>query len=1166
VLLLLAASSGVEAQTRVYYSVGTSRSVPTDLKSGSPTVTIAGGIATFSVAQPDNVGVGDEIAYGGVTSYISGRLSSIRYTVTTRLGAPADDRAATTVTSIYRAFASLVDAADSFNDGTHLDTSNLVTGNYQVNLACYNDGVMSLAEGAGVLIEAHTTGPANYIKVYTPVSTSEVGVSQRHRGGWGTGFQLSGSNAATIRISDDYVRIEGLAVLVTVTNDDDSWGAIWSAPYAAASDVRISHNIVKGNVTDAPYVSSFGIAVGEGDSDVSKVWDNIVFDFPVALGTEGVGIAIDRGTGYVFNNTVYNCQRGIANYPSSTGSVVKNNVSINDVFNGSFTDYYPATGFAGTRSNNVSSDTTSETIALRNMRAYATYFENTTSGSEDLHITDTSLALWGSSGADLSADLHIQVTDDIDGSSRGRPDIGADECFGAISIADASVAEGDAGATVLTFDLTLAKALSDTVTVQWATANDTATDGDGDYVPASGTVTFPPLATAATLQVTVNGDLKQEPDERFFVNLASPQRATLADAQAVGTILNDDFPRISIGDVQVLEGQSGYTAANFTITLSYPSIAPVSIAWATSPGTATSPEDFITTGGTVTFPIGVVTRTVTVDVVGDTTWDSGLPSETFYVELSSPSGGTILKGTGLGVIINDDDPNLTPTVSALVVVSDGDAAYGRDRLHWINPNPGTPPQGIRIKSSHGPSCTTPSGPTPPDTWQDASATDTIDLDLLPSDAGKPMSTSHETLVLLDEYCYAVWAWYGGTTFSTDVAVVNGRPFTPGKIKWKYILGSGMTTVAPPTVGQDDVLVPSNDHFVHAMTRGEAGGAWPTTPLWTPPNLGSPAQERSPIIPLASGTRAYYATQDGWVHAIDTRSGAVLWESYLGAAAQAAPAGIFTAFGGKWDYLLVGTREGSGNRFYALDPFTGAVVDVFPQGTESGVSGLGPISAMAAVDYGLGRVYFGTKGGTAPDAPETLWCLELGPPYDALRLRWRLGPPAGPGDIYTSPVVRGTRLYVADVNGLIWSVGVNGDDVYPALDLGDGAIKGFPFPDRASTSLFVATSTSVWGLTDDPVNKLKSAWQVPALNNPSVVLFRPRTSELYVGVEDIGTVGGPDFAGLLRIDVGTGSIASSLPLEDFVKTIGAPSLDVGVTPNLLHVGSDGGVVYAVEAPF
>jgi hypothetical protein len=110
----------------------------------------------------------------------------------------------------------------------------------------------------------------------------------------------------------------------------------------------------------------------------------------------------------------------------------------------------------------------------------------------------------------------------------------------AISIADASIAEGNSGTTTLTMAATLSAPSVKTVSVHFATVDGTATAATGDYVTASGTLTFNPGQTAAKVDVTVNGDTAIEPDETLTVNLSSPLNATVADGSASGTIQNDD--------------------------------------------------------------------------------------------------------------------------------------------------------------------------------------------------------------------------------------------------------------------------------------------------------------------------------------------------------------------------------------------------------------------------------------------------------------------------------------------------------------------------------------------------------------------------------------------------------------------------------------------------
>jgi hypothetical protein len=109
----------------------------------------------------------------------------------------------------------------------------------------------------------------------------------------------------------------------------------------------------------------------------------------------------------------------------------------------------------------------------------------------------------------------------------------------AISIADVSVTEGNTGTVAAQFHVTLSNTSSSTVTVTFATANQTAT-APSDYAAASGTVSFAPSEVDKIVSVLVNGDTMIESNETFLVNLSAPTNASIARAQAVGTILDDD--------------------------------------------------------------------------------------------------------------------------------------------------------------------------------------------------------------------------------------------------------------------------------------------------------------------------------------------------------------------------------------------------------------------------------------------------------------------------------------------------------------------------------------------------------------------------------------------------------------------------------------------------
>ncbi len=225
------------------------------------------------------------------------------------------------------------------------------------------------------------------------------------------------------------------------------------------------------------------------------------------------------------------------------------------------------------------------------------------------------------------------------------------------SIADVSVTEGNGAHAHFMFNVSLSKASTTPVTVQYATANGTATGGV-DYVAGSGTVTFAPGVTSQTVHVDIMGDTNVEPDETFTVTLSNPSGTTISRATATGTIINDDVdqsptapPSASIADLSVAEGNGDHAHFMFTVTLSKVSTTPVTVQYATANGTATGGVDYVAGSGTVTFAPGVTSQTVHVDIKGDSVVE---PNETFTVTLSNPSGATISRATATGTITDDD--------------------------------------------------------------------------------------------------------------------------------------------------------------------------------------------------------------------------------------------------------------------------------------------------------------------------------------------------------------------------------------------------------------------------------------------------------------------------------------------------------------------------------
>jgi hypothetical protein len=283
----------------------------------------------------------------------------------------------------------------------------------------------------------------------------------------------------------------------------------------------------------------------------------------------------------------------------------------------------------------------------------------------------------------LTTPVNATVSDDAATGTIINDDSGAPTTLPpTLSIGDVAVIEGNAGTSNAVFTITLSAPSTQPVTVLAASADGTATT-PSDYIVLPPTlVTFAPGVTTMTVTVPVNGDATVEADETFLVNLTAPINATVADIQAVGTILNDDSappvlppPTLSISDVAVLEGSAGTTNAVFTVTLSAASALPVTVLASSADGTATAPSDYILLPPTLlTFAPGITTMTVTVLVNGDATVE---PDETFVVNLTTPTNATLSDNQGLGTIVNDDGslPVLPPPTVSIndLSILEGDA-------------------------------------------------------------------------------------------------------------------------------------------------------------------------------------------------------------------------------------------------------------------------------------------------------------------------------------------------------------------------------------------------------------------------------------------------------------------------------------------------------------
>lgn len=227
-----------------------------------------------------------------------------------------------------------------------------------------------------------------------------------------------------------------------------------------------------------------------------------------------------------------------------------------------------------------------------------------------------------------------------------------------VTISDRTLTETDSGTTEAIFTVTLSEASGLPITLNYSSADGTAIAGQ-DYTATTGTLTFAPGQTTQTIAVPVLGDLLDEANETFFLNLTQATNAAIADAQGLGTITdNDNPPTLTIDSPSLIEGNANTQQLTFTVTLSAPSGQPVTVNYTTANGSATAGSDYVAASGTLTFAPGETRKTIALTLFGDTTYE---PDETLSLNLNTATNATIAGAIGTGTILNDDPAITTDT-------------------------------------------------------------------------------------------------------------------------------------------------------------------------------------------------------------------------------------------------------------------------------------------------------------------------------------------------------------------------------------------------------------------------------------------------------------------------------------------------------------------------
>ncbi len=218
----------------------------------------------------------------------------------------------------------------------------------------------------------------------------------------------------------------------------------------------------------------------------------------------------------------------------------------------------------------------------------------------------------------------------------------------------------DGGVITVTVDLN--QTSSQTVTVDYASSNGSATAGS-DYTAVSGVLDFTPGQTSKIFTVLPINDPTPENNETVILSLSNASNANLGATNNPSTLTivdNDTLPVIDFSNTAYSGAEDG-GVITVTVNLNRTSSQTVTVNYASSNGTATAGIDYTAVNGVLSFTPGQTSKTFTVLPIDDATVEN---NETVVLTLSNPSGATQGSNNPATLTITDNDslcsgPNLS---------------------------------------------------------------------------------------------------------------------------------------------------------------------------------------------------------------------------------------------------------------------------------------------------------------------------------------------------------------------------------------------------------------------------------------------------------------------------------------------------------------------------
>ncbi|WP_052108265.1 putative Ig domain-containing protein [Aerolutibacter daejeonensis] len=764
----------------------------------------------------------------------------------------------------------------------------------------------------------------------------------------GTGYTVGTPSSATGTLLNDDVPSATLTVSPAAVAEDGAANLIYTVTLNQPSSSAVSINYTVGgtatNGTDYATITS-PLVIPAGNT-TGTITVNPTADATIEA-DETVVLTLAAGAGYTV---------GVPN--SATGTVLNDdlpNLTINDVTasegnagttNFTFTVSLSAPAGPGGVTFDIATANGTATAGVDYVGQSLTG-QTIPAGSSTYTFT---VQVNGDTQNESTETFFVNVTNVVNAvvvDGQGLGTVVNDDPLPSLSINDVTVVEGNAGVVNANFTVSLSAPSGQTVSVNYATADGTAT-APGDYTSLSGALIFAPGQTALAISVFVNGDVVPEANETFLVNLSGATNATIADNQGVGTISNDDVPvtvspssvpggAVAVAYSQTLTASGGVAPYTFAVTAgSLPAGLSLSAGGVLS-GTPTA-------GGTFNFTVTATDSSAFPGpFVGSQAYALTVAPATVVLPATTLAGATLGTGYSAGIAASGGTAPYTYAVTA-----------------------GALPSGLALNPSTGAITGTPT------------ALGTFNFDITATDAstgtGPYTATQGYAIVVVDAPPVA-------SSSSLTVAYGSGATSVPLNLS-----GGAATSVAVVTPATHGTAVASGTSITYTPDPGYAG---PDSFTYSATNSGGTSAPATvsvtvsdPVVTITTGGPLNGAVASPYTQTFTFNGGAAPWSGFQ---VTNLPAGVSITGSSTTSVTVSGTPTQAGSfnlNVSATDSSTGngpySVGQVFVLTVAAPTLTLAPAAGTLTAPYAVPYSQaFTAAGGVGPYTYATVGALPPG---------------------------------------------------------------------------------------------------------------------------------------------------------------------------------------------